>query len=188
MVFLFKMKTGYKVGDAMTIHPVTVNEDTTLKECAEIMAEKHVGSLLIEEKGRVVGIVTEQDLVRKAIANLLDPASTPVKKIMEKELLTISPDKDIYDALKIMRDYNIRHLPVIDKGRFVGFLTIKDILKIQPQLFDLIVEKFELREEARKPVFGGEDTEGVCEVCGNYSDNLEDVDGQKVCPQCKDTL
>jgi signal-transduction protein with cAMP-binding, CBS, and nucleotidyltransferase domain len=166
---------------------VTVRKDTTLKECADIMNEKHVGSLLVEEKSKIVGIVTEQDLVRKGMAALLDPAKTPVSKIMETELFTISPEKDIYDAMKTMRDYNIRHLPVIDKGKFVGFLTIKDVLKIQPQLFELIVEKFELREEARKPVFGGEE-EGVCEVCGNFSDLLEDADGQKVCPQCKETL
>lgn len=182
------MQTGYKVRDAMTLHPVTVTEETTLQECAKLMSEKHVGSLLVEEKGRIVGIITEQDMVRKAMAFLLDPAKTPVSKIMETELITISPDKDIYDALILMRDYNIRHVPVIEKGRFVGFLTIKDVLKIQPQLFDLIVEKFELREETRKPVFGGETHEGVCEVCGNYSDLLEDVDGQKLCPACKDTL
>jgi CBS domain-containing protein len=181
------MKTGYKVGDCMTIHPVTVKKESTLKECADLMRDKHVGSLLVEDKGKVVGIVTEQDMVRKGIAALLDPSKTPITKIMETELTTISPDKDIYEAMTVMRDYNIRHLPVIDKGKFVGFLTIKDVLKIQPQLFDLIVEKFELREETRKPVFGGED-EGVCEVCGNYSSDIEDVDGQKVCQQCKDTL
>jgi hypothetical protein len=86
-----------------------------------------------------------------------------------------------------MSDYNIRHLPVIEKGKFVGFLTIKDVLKIQPQLFELIVEKFELREEARKPVLAGDD-DGVCEICGNYCSDLEDVDGQRVCRQCKETL
>jgi CBS domain-containing protein len=182
------MKTGYKVGDAMTMHPVTIRKETTLLECAKIMSEKHVGSLLIEEKDKVVGIITEQDMVRKGMAELLDPVKTQVSKIMEIELFTIAPDKDIYDALILMRDYNIRHLPVVDKGKFVGFLTIKDVLKIQPQLFEIIVEKFELREEARKPIFGGETTEGNCEVCGNYSDLLEDVDGQKVCPACKDTL
>ena len=182
------MKTGYKVGDAMTINPVTVKKETTLKECANIMTKKHVGSLLVEDKGKVVGIVTEQDLVRKAMAKLLDPAKTPIKKVMEKELLTISPKKDIFDALKIMRDYNVRHLPVLDKGKFVGFLTIKDILKIQPQLFELIVEKFELREETRKPVFGGSEEEGFCEMCGDYSSSLEEVEGQRICPQCKDSL
>jgi CBS domain-containing protein len=181
------MKTGYKVGDCMTMHPITVNKTTTLKECADIMADKHVGSLLVEEKGKVVGIVTEQDLVRKGMAKLLDPSKAFVDKVMETELMTISPDKDLYDALKLMSDYNIRHLPVIEKGKFVGFLTIKDVLKIQPQLFELIVEKFELREEARKPILAGED-DGVCEICGNYSSNLEDVEGQSVCPQCKETL
>lgn len=183
------MKTGYKVGDAMTKSPVTVKKETTLKECARIMSDKHVGSLLIEEKGKIIGLATEQDMVRKAMAKLLDPAKTPVKKIMETEILTTTANKDIYDALKIMRDHNVRHLPVVEKGKFVGFLTIKDILKIQPQLFELIVEKFELREESRKPVFGGDENEGICEVCGNYSSQLEEAsDGSKVCPQCKDTI
>lgn len=183
------MKTGYKVGDAMTLNPVKVSKDITLKECAEIMREKHVGSLLVEEKGKIVGLITEQDMVRKAMADLMDPAKTHVKKIMETQLFTIDPDKDIYDALKTMRDYNIRHLPVISKGKLVGFLTIKDILKIQPQLFELIVEKFELKEETRKPVFGGEENEGICEICGNFSDNIEEAsNGQKVCSQCKGTI
>jgi signal-transduction protein with cAMP-binding, CBS, and nucleotidyltransferase domain len=182
------MKTGYKVGDCMTIHPVTVKKESTLKECADLMRDKHVGSLLVEDdKGKIMGIVTEQDMVRRGMAALLDPSTTLITKVMEAELMTISPEKDIYEAMTVMRDYNIRHLPVMDKGKFVGFLTIKDVLKIQPQLFDLIVEKFELREEARKPIFGGED-EGVCEVCGNYSSDLEDVDGQKACPQCKENL
>ena len=104
-------------------------------------------------------------------------------------MITISPTKDIYDALKVMRDFNVRHLPVLDKGKFLGFLTIKDILKIQPQLFEIIVEKFELREESRKPVFGGDENEGICEVCGNYSANIEEAsNGSKVCPQCKNTV
>jgi signal-transduction protein with cAMP-binding, CBS, and nucleotidyltransferase domain len=181
------MKTGYKVGDCMTLHPVTVSKDTTLKQCADIMNDKHVGSLLVEDKGKIIGIVTEQDMVRKGIAALLDPAKTPISKVMETELMTIGPEKDLYEALTIMRDHNIRHLPVLDKGKFVGFMTIKDILKIQPQLFEIIVEKFEIREEGRK-IGSSEEDEGVCEVCSNYSSDLEDVDGQLVCPQCKDTL
>ncbi len=183
------MKTGYKVGDAMTKKPVTVSEEITLKKCAEIMTERHVGSLLVEKKGKVVGIITEQDMVRRAMAKLLDPSKTLAKKIMEKEILTTTADKDIYDALKIMRDHNVRHLPVLDKGKFVGFLTIKDILKIEPQLFEIIVEKFELREESRKPVFGGDENEGICAVCGNYTPQLvEASDGSKVCDQCKETI
>ena len=179
------MKTGYKVGDCMTMHPITVQKETTLKQCADIMADKHVGSLLVEDKGKIAGIVTEQDMVRKGIAKLLDPAKTPISEVMEQELQTIGPEKDIYEAMKLMRDYNIRHLPVLDQGKFVGFLTIKDVLKIQPQLFELIVEKFELREETRKPILGSDEDE-ICEGCGIYSSDLEEIDGQKLCPTCRE--
>jgi len=182
------MRTGYKVSDAMTIKPVKISKNLDLKECAKLMREKHVGSLLIEEKGKVIGILTEQDMVRKAMANLEDAAKTTAGEIIKKELITIKPDKDIFEALKIMRDYNIRHLPVVDKDKLLGFLTIKDILKIQPQLFELIVEKFELKEEARKPVFGGDETGGICEVCHNYSPELIEVDDRKVCPACRDSV
>jgi CBS domain-containing protein len=178
------MKTGYKVGDCMTIHPITVSKDIKLFEAAKLMNEKHVGSLIVVEKGRLIGLLTEQDLVRKGMAELKDPAETKIQDIMIKEIMTITPGEDIYDALKTMRDYNIRQLPVVERGNLVGFLTLKDILKIQPQLFDLIVEKFELREERRKPVFGYYE-DGVCEECNQFSQELSEVDGRMLCANCK---
>lgn len=177
------MKTGYEVGDCMTIHPISVSKDMTLAECARLMKENHVGSLLVLEKGNLIGLVTEQDLVRKAMAENKDPAKTFIHEVMINELITISPADDIYDALKKMRDYNIRHLPVVERGKLAGFLTMKDILKIQPQLFDLIVEKIEIREEARKPLV--EEDEGICDGCGNYSQELEEADGTNLCPACR---
>ncbi len=183
------MKTGYKVADVMTIKPIMVDASFSLKDCAVKMSTQHVGSLLIESKNKIVGIITEQDLVRKAMAKLLNPEKTAVEKIMVKDFLKISPDKDIYDALKVMRDYNIRHLPVFEKGELVGFLTIKDILKIEPQLFELIVEKFEIKEESRKLKLNEDVGEGICEVCGNYTTHLfEASNGSKVCSDCKETL
>lgn len=143
------MKTSYKIGDIMTEEPVTISPKTTIQECARIMEEKHVGSLIIKED-RLLGIITEQDIVRKAIALGIEPKTTPVREIMEKNLFMVGPEADIYDALVLMNEKNIRHLPVVSNKRMVGFLTIKDILKVQPQLFDLVVEKFELREQERK--------------------------------------
>jgi len=179
------VETGYKVADCMTIQPITISKDMLLVDCAKLMRDKHVGSLIVVEKGKLVGLVTEQDMVRKAMAELFDRDGSKAEDIMITELVTITPDKDIYDALKMMRDYNIRHLPVMDRGQMVGFLTIKDILKIQPQLFDLMVEKFELREEARKLNLGSDEEEGVCDGCGNYSADLELTDGSKLCTACR---
>ncbi len=146
------METGYKISDAMTRRPVTVGKETTIVECAQIMKKKHVGSLIIEDKGELVGIITEQDIARKVVAAELDPMTTKVEDIMVTNLITIDPDSDIYDSLVLMRNHNIRHLPVLVDGELVGYLTIKDILKIEPQLFEIIAERFELREEDRKPI------------------------------------
>jgi CBS domain-containing protein len=144
------MKTGITVSEVMTEFPVAVTPDSTLDKCAKLMSDKHVGSLVIKQADKFIGIVTEQDFVRKAIAFNLPSDITPVKKIMRTEIVTISPEKDIFEALALMGEKNIRHLPVMDGKKFIGFITGKDILKIQPQLFEILAEKIELKEEARK--------------------------------------
>ena len=71
---------------------------------------------------------------------------------MATDIITTTPEEDIFEALRIMRDYNIRHLPVLHQGKFVGLVTMKDILKIEPDLYEILVEKIELREAERKPI------------------------------------
>jgi len=176
------MKSGYKVADAMTINPISVNADSTLLECSKIMSEKHVGAVVVKDWNSL-GILTEQDIVRKAVANGID-VSEKIKDFAETKLITISPDADIYDALIKMRDNNIRHLPVVENNEMVGLLTIKDILKIEPDLFDLVVEKFELREETRKPINRIIPTEGICQECGEYSEKVKEINNIVLCDNC----
>jgi CBS domain-containing protein len=149
---MYRVKTGYTVGDAMTMNPITIPASKTLREAAKIMAKEHVGSLLVKENDSIIGILTEQDIVRKGVAGTGNTALKKVKEVMETNLTTTTPDEDIFEALRIMRDYNIRHLPVMHKGKFVGLVTLKDILKIEPDLYEIMVEKIELRETERKPI------------------------------------
>ena len=179
------MKTGYKVGDAITKNPITIKASASLKQCADLMAKKHIGSLLVEEKGNIVGILSEQDIVRKAVAKGT-AGKKKVKDIMQKSLVTITPDKDLFDAIRVMRDHNIRHLPVMYKNKFLGLITMKDILKLEPDLFDLLVAKFEVREERK--ILRAEADEGVCELCGEYAKEIKSVEGINVCPNCEDEL
>ncbi len=144
------MKTGYKVCDVMTLKPVSVSPKTSIVECGSVMAKNHVGSLVVRSGVAIVGLVTEKDIVRKVVAKNLDPKKTLVEEIMLRKFPVISPEKDVYDALVLMRDKNIRQVPVMDGRNMVGFLTGKDILKVQPQLFELLAEKIELREQDRK--------------------------------------
>ncbi len=179
------METGYKVVDAMTSNPIYISSDKSLGECARLMAEKHVGALLVKENKKLTGIISEQDIVRKTIAKGVNPLQTIVKDVMETELTTVAPNSDINDALIKMRDLNIRHLPVMDEGKLVGLITIKDILKVEPHLFDFVVEKFELREAERKPIFHPRQREGICQSCGEYSEEVFWVDNTFVCEDCK---
>jgi CBS domain-containing protein len=144
------MQTGYKVVDIMTNKPIVASRDMTLKDAAELMAGENVNSLLIVENNEPVGIVTDEDVVRKCVAKGLDSKKLKLKDILSSNLMTITPEKDVYDALILMRDNNIRQLPVVNKKKLEGFLTLKDILKIQPELIDLVAEKYEVREESRK--------------------------------------
>jgi len=179
-----RMKTGIKVCDAMTEQPITISKSKTLKDCAKVMAEHHVGALVIKEGDSLMGIVTEQDIVRKAVVKALDTSKTKVEEIMCTDLVTVEPHMDIFEAMMIMRDKNLRHLPVVSDNKMLGLLTSKDILKIEPQLFDLLVDTIELKEEERKPINNPDEQEGICNKCGEYSENLALKDEVMVCDKC----
>ena len=153
------METGVKVCDAMTHRPITVRTSITLAECAMLMREKHVGSVLVKDNHSLLGIVTESDIVRKAVAAHKSPGEVSAVDIMTTRIITVSPEKDIFEAINIMRDHDLRHLPVVDGKRLVGLLTVKDILKIEPQLFEILAEKLEVREEERKMEFWAREEE-----------------------------
>ena len=178
------MKTGYKIYDCMTTKPISVSSEATLEECAKVMSQNHVGALVIKDNHESKGLITEQDIVRNVIAKGINPLTKKVKDFMETKLITISSNEDIYNALIKMRDSNIRHLPVVDKEKMVGLLTLKDILKIEPQLFELVVEKFELREETRKPIDRIISSEAICQGCGAYAEDIQKVKGALLCEKC----
>lgn len=134
----------------MTLNPVMTQTTTSLLEAAKLMEKYRIGSLLVLNGDMVSGIITVEDLVYKAVSKGLSIEKTKIVDIMASDLITVEPEEDIFDALSIMSDNEINQLPVMRGNKLVGFLTRKDILKIEPQLFDLIVEQYELREEERK--------------------------------------
>jgi CBS domain-containing protein len=144
--------SGLRVLDAMTIKPVVAHPEMTIRDVAALMDKHQIGSVLIKEGSELLGIVTEADYVRRAVLEGHDTVNTPVSKIMTRDLVTVSPGVDVLDALLLMKDADVKHLPVVDDGRLVGFVTLKDILKIQPNLFENIVDMLEIREEHRKPM------------------------------------
>ena len=145
------MKTGYTVGDAMTRMPVKISHDETVSTCAQTMHKQGVGSLLVMDNESLVGIVTEGDIIRKVLSPGKNPTDTSVRDVMSKDVVSVEPHMDIHEAIHTMNNFDVRHTPVLLGGELAGFLTLKDILKIQPQLFDILVDKYQIREEDNKP-------------------------------------
>jgi signal-transduction protein with cAMP-binding, CBS, and nucleotidyltransferase domain len=179
------MRIGYKVCDAMTKKPITVKSNTTLMKCANVLKDNHIGALLVNHNDGL-HILTEQDIVRRGVSIGLDPEKTTVAEIMTKMIHTIKPCQDIFEALIKMRDLNIRHLPVIEEEKTIGLLTLKDVLKIEPQLFELLVEKFNQKQEENNKIKDSvKEMEGICNLCGNYFENVIEKDNIFLCNECK---
>lgn len=183
------MKVGIKVGDVMTKKFISVSPDMNVVDCAKLMAKRRVGSLLITEGQKLKGIVTEGD-VMLAVAKDKDLGRTKIAEIMTKKVIGISPSKDINDALIMMKKRSVRWLPVLAGSNVIGFLTEKDILKIQPDLVDIAVQNINIAEEKEKwkRIKAVDEyrwiKEGPCQECGVY-DLLYKAGSRYLCATCR---
>ena len=110
------------------MHGVTkISFWSSVSEAARIMDERAIGSALIEENGRVIGIMTERDILRKIVAKGKNPDKVKVKDIMNDPVVTIDANEDILEASKIMDEKKIRRLIVVENGKIVGKITANSI-------------------------------------------------------------
>jgi CBS domain-containing protein len=107
----------------------SVTPDTPVITAIRVMAEHHVGALLVMEGPRLAGIVSERDYARKVVLLGRSSDTTPVRDIMTRAVRTIEPDDTVDGAMRMMTEHRIRHLPVVDGARVVGIVSIGDLVK-----------------------------------------------------------
>jgi len=182
------MEIGISVGDLMTRNFIYVSPKTNLKKCAETMIKKRVGSLIVKEGDELKGILTEKDIVWAIVKkSVKDLEKIMAEDIANRKVITIKPSADIIEALNRMKKDKVRRLPVVENGKVIGLLTLKDILKIDPNLYELISETVKIKEESAK-LSSGEKLklkrkEGSCNSCGQL-DTIYLVDGDWLCISC----
>ena len=115
------------VNQVMTHDPRSVAPDDTLQQAARLMREVDTGALIVVENGEVNGIVTDRDIVVRAIADGRDPSSTKVADVATTSTVTVTPDQSASDAAQLMRDNDIRRLVVVHDGRPAGIVSIGDL-------------------------------------------------------------
>jgi CBS domain-containing protein len=105
----------------------SVSPGDSVYKALELMAEKNVGAVLVVEKGQMVGIFTERDYARKIILMGRTSLDTPVEDIMTKDMVTIDSEQTLEECLALMTKYRFRHLPIIERGRLVGMVSMRDV-------------------------------------------------------------
>jgi CBS domain-containing protein len=118
-----------KVRELMTTEPTTVEPKATLGEVATLMKQQDCGSIPVIEAGRLIGIVTDRDIVVRGVAAGKDPKTQRVSEVMSSNPVTIGPDEDVADAEKKMADRQIRRLPVVEGGKLVGIIVTAQIAR-----------------------------------------------------------
>jgi CBS domain-containing protein len=115
------------IRELMTTKPTTVEPSRTVVDAARVMKQEDVGPVPVVENGdRLAGIVTDRDIVVRAIADGRDP-DTPVGGVATRDARTVTPDSDVDEAIKIVREDDVRRVPVVDDGRPVGIVSIGDL-------------------------------------------------------------
>jgi len=127
-----------KVEDVMVKEVITIDEDSTVKDAADVMNKFEIGCVIAVRKGKAMGILTERDLLKRVVAEGIDAAETKVKDIMTSPLIVAEPSMDLSEAVKLMFKMKIKKLPVVDGKRLVGLISLTDIARFQPQMISIL--------------------------------------------------
>ncbi len=116
-----------QVQDIMSVEPATLDADSPVLDAARRMARDDIGAVIVAERRQSVCIVTDRDIVVRGIATGKNLSQTPLRDICSKDLFTLSPEDDLDEAVKLMREKAIRRVPVLSKGQAVGILSLGDL-------------------------------------------------------------
>jgi len=117
------------VRSVMTQLVITTKTDSSVREAAELMRKKNVGSIVVTYEGKPVGIVTERDIVERVVARGLDASKVQMKEVMSKSLITTTGEMPIIEAIRMMQKKKIRRLLIMENKKLIGIITQRDLLR-----------------------------------------------------------
>ncbi|MBY6294024.1 CBS domain-containing protein [Nanohaloarchaea archaeon H01] len=176
------MKEEVQVKEVMTDGVIAIEKDKTVVEAAKLLEEEEIRGLVVVEDGEAVGVIVCRDIAYQVVADGLEPSDTKVKDVMSTDLIVAEETELLDDVAMAMVRNNISRVPVVRDDMLVGILTQSDILRAWPGFAEIIGE----RQEMEAPATPREKSqEGVCEECGNYSEDLREFSGELLCPECR---
>ncbi len=144
------------IRDLMTASPATVEPATPVVEVARLMRDHDAGSIPIVEGDRLVGTITDRDIAIRVVAEGKDAQQTSVDEVASRDLVTIDPQQDLDEALRLMAQHQVRRLPVVEEdGRLVGILAQADVARAEPERAAEAVEEISIRRLLATPTMRG---------------------------------
>jgi len=131
-------EAALRVEDVMVKEVIKINEEATTKEAAVLMNKFEIGCLIALRKGKISGILTERDLLKRVLAEGKNASNVRVRDAMTSPLIIAEPSMDLGEAVKLMFKMNIKKLPVVEDKRLVGLVSLTDIARFQPQMMVLV--------------------------------------------------
>jgi CBS domain-containing protein len=121
---------GQRIREIMTSNPSTIEPDKSVADAARIMKQEDAGVVPVTENGRLTGMVTDRDIAIRVVAEGKNAQSTPVREVASKNLVTVDPQQDLDEALRLMAKHQVRRLPVVEEdGRLVGVVAQADVAR-----------------------------------------------------------
>ena len=178
------MTTRVLVRDIMNSPIVSASPNDTIHDIAKKMKDENIGSIIIMENDKPVGIVTDWDIVTKALVNDTRPSQIKSKEVM-KELYTIESEESITEAARLLRKHNIKRLGVVYKNRLVGIISSSDVIAVTPDLVEIVSEKATIIRGELGIARSASNISGYCDECGEWSDLLQYDEGRFICEVCR---
>ena len=184
------MEARMPVRDIMTRDVASVDIKSDVQTLAIEMLRHDVGSIIITDNERPVGIVTERDIVKKIVSRNLQPADVSIRELMTTPLITVSTIDDVTDAMYRMVKMKIRRLPVVENARLVGIITDTDLIAASAEMgiiFEDLINMHRARFVSPEAPSSQSLRQGICERCGIFKEDLVLVNGQLLCEDCRET-
>ena len=174
------------VGKAMPLKEImikdvkTIEVSATIHDAAKLMAKEKIGSLIVTEGDKLLGILTERDILKKVVATNSKSAEITVDEVMAFPLTTMRPYESVREAVEKMSEMRYRRMPVVDNGNLLGIVCDRDIFREAPLLMQINRD-------------GGDDSDdldteegksGKCDDCRTFTYDLEEYEGLWLCPNC----
>lgn len=179
------------VRDIMAVKVVTMPPSASIFEVAESMKKMDIGSVIITDDDKPLGIITESDIVRRVIAEKKDATTTAASEVMSSPIIHVEPSTGLTEAMRVMARSNIRRVAVLKNSSLAGIITSRDLLRWSPELIDILVESLRLKDEETKRELEDEDDitafGGECDSCGEYATDLILENGEYLCGACRES-